>query len=145
MRHPVRKEFVQFNGGIAEPPVDLLDTVFAQRSAGVGQSLSNRMDGQGGTGQHSERTVGERQDPLGMQVAIVQLGDEGNQMLFAKYVSGFHYPPSEMKADILFPFSNPYKSEATLAGKGGAKYSRDLTHRRCEMRTRNQKSLLSSC
>ena len=42
-------------------------------------------------------------------------------MVFAKYVSGFHYPPSEMKADILFPFSNPYKSQATLGRKGGSK------------------------
>ena len=80
-------------------------------------------------GEDSKRTVGERQHPFGVQVAIVELGDEGNQMVFAKYVSGFHYPPSEMKADILFPFSNPYKSQATLGRKGGAKYSSDLTHR----------------
>ena len=125
----MREELIQFDGGIAEQSVNLFDTVFTQGSAGVGQSLPNRVDGQGGTGEDSKRTVGERQHPFGVQVAIVELGDEGNQMVFAKYVSGFHYPPSEMKADILFPFSNPYKSQATLGRKGGAKYSSDLTHR----------------
>ena len=113
----MREELIQFDGGIAEQPVDLFDTVFTQGSAGVGQSLSNRVDGQGGTGEDCERTVGERQHPLGVQVAIVKFGDEGNQMVFAKYVSGFHYPPSEVKADILFPNSNPYKTQARLAEK----------------------------
>ena len=50
---PNTKEFVQIDIGIAEQPVDLLDTVFAQRSTDVGQSLSNRIDGQGGSVQHS--------------------------------------------------------------------------------------------
>ena len=100
----MRKEIVQFDGGIAEQPVDLLDAVFAQGATGVGQTLSNGMDGQGGTGQDSERTVGERQDPLGVQVAVVQLGDEGNQMVFAKYVSGFS--PSTLRGGNSYFVSN---------------------------------------
>ena len=82
-----------------------------------------RVHGQGGTGQHSQRTVGQRQHPLGVQVAIVQIGDEGSQIVFAKYVSGFHYPPSEAKADILFPIPALRKSEVQFAVKSRGKYS----------------------
>ena len=117
----MRKELVHLDGGIAEQPVDLLHPVFAQRSASVGQSLSNGMDGQRGPGEDSERTVGQRHDRLGVQVAVVQLVDEGSQMVFAKYGSGFHYLLSEVKADILFPISCACKSELSPGIKGGAR------------------------
>ena len=105
MGYPMRKEVVHFDGGIAQQPVDLLDAVFAQRSTGVGQSLSNRVDSQGGTGEDSERTVGERHDPLGVQIAVVEIVDERNQMVFAKDGSGFHYPLSEAKECIEMVFA----------------------------------------
>ena len=38
-------------------------------------------------------------------------------MVFAKYVSGFHHPPSEAKTVILFPTSCPCKSEVGFGGK----------------------------
>ena len=57
-----------------------------------------------------------------MQVAIVQFGDEGLQMFFAKYVPGFHELPSKVKADILFPISCAYKLDVRLQGKGRANY-----------------------
>ena len=98
-----------------------------------------------GTGEDSERTVGQRQDPLGVKIPIVQLVDEGNQMVFAKYGSGFHYALSEAKEDILLPISCPCKFEAKLGRKDRAKYATDSTHLGGKMRTRSQQSRLSSC
>ena len=145
MWYPMRKEVVQLDGAIAEQSVDLLHPMFAQCSTGVGQSLSNGVHAQRGTGEDSERTVGKRQHPLGVKIPIVQLVDGGNQMVFAKYGSGFHYALCEAKEDILLPISCPYKFEAELGRKGRAKYATDLTHLGCKMRTRSQQSRLSSC
>jgi len=98
------------------------------------------MDGQGGTGQNPEGTVGQRQDPFGVQVAVVQLVDERNQMVFAKYGSGFHYPLSEVKGDILIPFPCTYKSEAKLGGKNGSKCPTDTAPQGGKIRPRNQQA-----
>ncbi len=83
--HPGVEERLHLDAVVAQQPVDLLHPVLAERAHRLRQSLADGMHRQRGAGQHPQRRIGQRQDPLRVQVAFVHCGDE-----FADVVSSQH-------------------------------------------------------
>ena len=87
IRHPIAEEPLHIDGLVAQQSVDLLDSVLAQLAHRLGETLTNRMNRQRGAGEHPQRRIGQRQHPLRVQVALIQLRDE-----FADVVSSAARP-----------------------------------------------------
>ena len=89
VRRPVGEEGPDVDASIAQEPVYLLDAMLGQRTHGLRQAAPHCMDCQRRTREHAQGGVGQRQHPLGMQVACVQGVDEVQEVLSPKQSPGW--------------------------------------------------------
>lgn len=69
-RDPAGKDIPGLDPGIAQQPVNLLDGMLGQKTAGLSQRLADHRDAQRGACHHPKGGIGKRSDPLCMNVLI---------------------------------------------------------------------------
>jgi len=67
--HPGREYLPDDDASIAQQPIDLFDRVLVDEAARLRQRMADDRDRQRSAGHDAERAVGQRLDPLGVQVA----------------------------------------------------------------------------
>ena len=90
MTNPMTEERPDIDPFVAQQPIDLLDPMLAQRAHRLGQSLANRMHRQRRTGKHSQGRIGQRQNSLGVQVAVIQAGNKFHYLVMPHHLFQFH-------------------------------------------------------
>ena len=99
-----RRTLLHIDCLVAQQSVDLLDSVLAQLAHRLGETLTNRMDRQRGAGEHPQRRIGQRQHPLRVQVALIQLRDEFADVVSSQHGLVRHRPsPNWFEGGIVIP------------------------------------------
>ena len=76
----------------------------AQLAHRRGETLTNRMNRQQGAGEHPQRRIGQRQHPLRVQVALIQLRDKFADVVASQHRHVGHRPsPNWFEGGIVIP------------------------------------------
>jgi len=76
LRNPVGEGLPDHDALIAQQPVHLLDRVLGRQPPRLGQGLTDHRDRERGTGHDPERCIGQRVNPLRMEVIAEQVVEE---------------------------------------------------------------------
>ena len=81
LRDPGGEDVPGLEPGMAQQPVDRLDGVCGEKTAGLGQGPAEDRDAQRGPGHHPQRGVRQGIDPLGVDVVVQNTVQEGSDVL----------------------------------------------------------------